>query len=126
MIVIPTFNGEYIFGVDVLMQTSEPSRERQINAFLGINGVECLDFGSRLRNTSVSGRLIGYSPAEVGVYETRFRNYRNAYAYNLLTTEGILWPNVILDTFAPQGRMAGDAGNGQFWRSYRATFLHLS
>jgi hypothetical protein len=74
----------------------------------------------------VTGRLIGYSPAEVGVYEARFRNYRNAYAYNLLTTEGIVWYNVILDTFSPQGRLGGDAGSGEFWRSYRATFLHLS
>lgn len=125
MIIVPSFNGENIFGADVTMQTSEPSRERQINAFLGINGVECLDFGSRLRNTAVSGRLIGYSPAEVGGYETRFRNYRNANAYSLLTTEGILWNNVILDTFMPQGRLMGDGSSGEFWRSYRATFLHL-
>jgi hypothetical protein len=125
MIIVPLFNGEAIFGLDVLMQTMEPSRERQINAFLGINGVECLDFGSRMRTTQVAGRLIGDSPEEVGMYETRFRNYRNAYAYTLLTTEGILWNNVMLDTFAPTGRLMGDPGTQQFWRAYRATFLHL-
>jgi hypothetical protein len=125
MIIIPLFNGEAIFGLDVIMQTVEPSRERQINAFLGINGVEVLDFGSRMRTTQVAGRLIGDSPGEVGVYETRFRNYRNPYAYSLLTTEGILWNDVMLDTFAPQGRLMGDGSTGQFWRSYHATFIHL-
>lgn len=125
MIIIPTFNGETIFGIDVQMQTSEPSRERQINAFLGLNGVECLDFGSRMRQTDVVGRLVGYSPAEVGMWETRFRAYRNPYAYVLYTTEGILWYDVILDTFKPNGRLMGDFGSGEFWRSYRATFLHL-
>lgn len=125
MIIVPTFNGEYIFGVDVIMQTSEPSRERQINAFLGINGSECLDFGYRLRNTAAAGRLIGNSPEEVGLYESRFRSYHNAYAYTLYTTEGMTWLNVILDTFTPQGRLMGDGSAGQYWRAYRATFLHL-
>lgn len=125
MIIIPQFNGETIFGLDVTMQTVEPSRERQVNAFLGINGVECLDFGSRMRHTQVAGRLVGYSPGEVGLWESRFRNYRNPYAYTLLTTDGILWYDVILDTFTPTGRIMGDAGTGEFWRSYRATFLHL-
>jgi hypothetical protein len=125
MIIVPLFNGESIFGLDVIMQTIDSARERQYNAFLGVNGVECLDFGSRMRTTQAAGRLIGDSPEEVGIYETRFRNYRNANAYTLLTTDGILWNNVILETFAPVGRIMGDFGTRQFWRSYQAKFIHL-
>lgn len=125
MIIIPRYNGEAIFGDNVVMNTPGPDRDRQMNSYIGIDGVECLDFGSRGYRTTVTGRLVGFSPGEVGLYESRFRNYIGPYAYPLLTTDGILWPDVFVETFRPQGRLMGDYGTGEFWRAYQATFFHL-
>lgn len=125
MIIIPRFNNEVIFGLDVVMNTPGPDREQQINSYNGVNGIEILDFGSRGQKTTVSGRLVGFSPAEVGMWENRFRAYIGPFAYTLLTTDGILWYDVVAQSFTPTGRMMGDYGSGEWWRTYRAIFQHL-
>jgi hypothetical protein len=123
--ITPSFGGEYIFGIDVVMNTADNPRDEQVNAFMGVNGVEVLDHGSRGRVTNATGRFLCASLAELAAVETRFRQYHNQYAYTLVTTEGIIWYDVKLESFESIPRIGMDSYTGQVWRSYRARFRHL-
>jgi hypothetical protein len=122
---VPSFDGYYIFGVDVVMVTIDPPREKQVNAFLGINGVESIDLGMRMRHTQVTGRFIADNEYDLGNIESAFRAYKNPGAYELVTTDGIAWPAVQLDSFEPVPPIGYDRASGMVWRRYRARFNHL-
>lgn len=120
------FNGEYIFGVNVTMVTVDPPRETQVNSFLGINGVEILDHGSRQRYTEVTGQLQATDEAGLGLLENRFRAYKDPYGYMLVTTDGLIWQNVKLESFQPTPPIRVDQTAGIVFRNYRARFIHAS
>lgn len=121
----PSFDGTNIFGIDVVMYTVDPPRERQVNAFFGVNGVETLDLGMRMRHTLVEGRLVADNEYDLGFLESSFRAYKNPYAFTLVTTEGIVWPDVQLDSFEPIPPIRYDPMSGVVWRRYKAKFDHL-
>jgi hypothetical protein len=123
MLVIPSFNGQFIFGIDVTMVTVDPPRETQVNAFQGVNGIETIDHGSRQRYTNVTGRFVAPDLATLGALENTFRSYKDPFAYTLVTTEGLAWDEVKLESFEPTPRIGSDGVS--VWRSYHARFIHL-
>lgn len=125
MIFAPSFNGEFIFGIDVAMVTVDPPREVQVNAFNGINGVEILDHGSRQRYTNVTGRLLMPTIGDLAAAENRIRAYKNPFAYTLVTTDGLTWEDVKLESFQPAPPIRMDAATGYVWRTYQARLIHM-
>lgn len=123
-LIAPSFAGQYIFGGDVTMVTIDPHRETQVNAFLGVNGVEILDHGARQRYTQVTGRFEADDEVALGMVENAFRSFRDAYAYTLVTTEGLTWLDVKLESFQPQPPIRIDGYTGRVWRRYEARFIH--
>jgi hypothetical protein len=123
-LIIASFNGEFIFGWNVTMVTVDPPRETQVNAFLGVNGVEILDHGARQRYTQVSGQLRGETEYELGMAENYFRKYKDPYGYVLVTTDGLIWEQVKLESFEPQPPIRIDNMGGFVFRNYRARFIH--
>lgn len=123
---IATFNGQSIFGVVFSMATQDNPRAEQRNAFPGVSGVESLDLGRRGRVTTVSGRLGDSTRAGLATAEALFRSYNDGLAYSLYDNGGVLWANVKLDRFAPEGRVqVGLFGGPLYSRKYEATFFHL-
>ena len=119
-----SFGGSNIFGTAVSMATADNPREKQINAFFGLSGLETLDGGSRGRITRVTGLLFGQSPALLASAEASFRSFNDGTTRTLIDTLGVLWPNVRLESFEPLGRIRQSPG-GLLLRSYQARFLHL-
>jgi hypothetical protein len=106
------------------MNTADNPRERQLNSFFGLSGLESLDGGLRGRVTQVSGLLYGNSPAALAAAESQFRTFNDGVARTLVDTLGITWTNVCLEAFQPQGRIR-QSPSGILFRAYKARFLHL-
>ena len=119
-----SFGGTNIFGTAVSMATADNPRERQLNAFFGLSGLESLDGGLRGRNTHAAGLLYGTSPAALASAESLFRSFNDGVARHLVDTLGVTWPGVCLVSFQPQGRIRQSPG-GVLFRNYKARFLHL-
>jgi hypothetical protein len=119
-----SFGGTNIFGTAVSMMTADNRREKQLNAYFGLSGLEGLDGGMRGRVTHVSGLLYGISPAALGSSEEGFRSFNDGVARILVDTLGVTWLNVCLDSFQPIGRVRQSPA-GTLFRSYKARFLHL-
>jgi hypothetical protein len=113
-----------IFGTAVTMSTADHPREKQVNSFFGLSGLETLDGGLRGRVTEVKGLLFGPMPAALASAESIFRSYNDGVTRNLIDTLGTTWANVRLDSFQPIGRVR-QSPFGFFFRAYRARFLHL-
>ena len=118
------YGGVNLFGTAVTMSTADHPRERQINSFFGLSGLETLDGGSRGRVTEVAGLLFGPSPGALGAAESTFRSYADGQTRALVDSLGTSWSNVRLESFQPQGRVR-QSPQGVYFRSYRARFLHL-
>lgn len=121
---MPSFGGVNIFGTAVVMKTADNPRERQLNAFFGVNGYETLDGGSRGRLTDVSGVLFGASAAALAAAEALFRSTNDGVSRNLVDTFGVAWASVRLEQFQPWGRVK-QSPYGYYFRPYQARFLHL-
>ena len=121
---MPSFGGENIFGTAVAMRTADNPRERQINSFFGIGGLETLDGGARGRYTEVTGVLLGTPATGLAGAEALFRSFNDGVARTLVDSSGTVWTNVRLDSFQPGGRVKRSP-YGYFFRPYRARFLHL-
>src|SRR4051794_12326191 len=119
-----SYGGVNIFGSAVSMVTSDNPREKQLNAFFGLSGLESLDGGLRGRSTSVTGLLVGGSPSQLASAEVLFRSFNDGAARTLIDTLGLIWASVKLESFQPIGRVRRSPG-GYLFRSYRARFLHL-
>jgi hypothetical protein len=119
-----SFGGVNIFGTAVSMVTADNPREKQINAFFGLSGLETLDGGSRGRITRVTGLLFGQSPVLLASAEALFRSFNDGTTRTLIDTLGASWPNVRLESFEPLGRIRQSPA-GLLLRSYQARFLHL-
>src|SRR4051812_5080928 len=100
-----SFGGVNLFGTSVSMGTADNPREKQLNAYFGLSGLERLDGGSRGRVTRVTGLLYGSSPALLSSAESRFRSFNDGVARVLVDTLGATWPNVCLESFEPLGRI---------------------
>ena len=118
------FGGVNIFGTAVSMATADNPREKQINAYFGLSGLESLDGGLRGRVTNVTGLLYGESPLLLAGVEAHFRSFNDGQARILVDTLGTPWPNVRLESFQPQGRVR-QSPSGVLFRTYQARFLHL-
>src|SRR5579871_5423883 len=121
---MPSYGGVNIFGTAVTMSTVDQPREKQINSFFGLSGLETLDGGSRGRFTEVGGLLYGSSPASLASAESAFRSYDDGVPRVLIDNLGVGWGNVVLQTFRPMGRVR-QSPFGVFFRAYKARFLHL-
>ncbi len=122
---MPAFGGVNIFGTAVTMSTADHPREKQINAFFGVSGLETLDGGLRGRATSVTGLLSGPTAAALAAAEAGFRSFNDGLARTLVDQFGTTWANVRLESFQPRGRVK-QSPYGYFFRPYYARFLHLS
>ncbi len=121
---MPSFGGSNIFGGAVTMSTADNPREKQLNAFFGVSGLEMLDGGLRGRMTHVTGLLYGASAALLASAEGQFRSFNDGIARNLVDNFGVSWTNVRLEAFQPSGRVM-QSPSGYFFRPYHARFLHL-
>lgn len=119
-----TYGGVNIFGTAVSMVTSDNPREKQVNAYFGLSGLEALDGGLRGRVTTVRGLLFGASPLQLSAAEGAFRAFNDGEARTLVDTLGTAWPLVRLESFQPLGRVLQSPG-GVLFRAYQARFLHL-
>jgi hypothetical protein len=119
-----SFGGTNIFGTAVSMVTADNPRERQLNAFFGLSGLEALDGGLRGRSTHATGLLYGASQVALATAESLFRSFNDGVARPLVDTLGVTWPAVCLVSFQPQGRIRQSPG-GVLFRTYKARFLHL-
>jgi len=119
-----SFGGTNIFGTAVSMVTADNPREKQLNAYFGLSGLESLDGGLRGRFTQVTGLLYGVSPVGLASAESLFRSFNDGVARALVDTLGITWTSVRLDFFQPQGRVRRSP-SGMLFRAYKARFLHL-
>ena len=86
-----SFGGASIFGTAISMITADNPREKQINAFFGLSGLESLDGGLRGRVTRVTGLLYGLSPALLASAEAAFRSFNDGKARILVDTLGVSW-----------------------------------
>ena len=121
---MPSYGGVNIFGASVTMSTVDSPREKQVNSFFGLSGLETLDGGSRGRVTEVGGILYGAGPAALAGAETTFRSFDDGVSRVLVDSLGAAWRNVVLQSFRPMGRVR-QSPFGVFFRAYRARFLHL-
>jgi hypothetical protein len=121
---VPSYGGVNMFGTAVTMTTADHPREKQLNSFFGLSGLEMLDGGSRGRVTEVKGLLYGPSPLALAASESTFRSYDDGVTRNLIDSLGTNWANVRLESFQPIGRIR-QSPFGVFFRAYRARFLHL-
>jgi hypothetical protein len=121
---MPSFGGTNIFGTAVSMNTEDHPREKQVNSFFGVSGLETLDGGSRGRYTHASGLLFGSSAVALATAEALFRSYNDGIARILVDTFGTSWSNVRLESFLPQGRVK-QSPYGYYFRPYHARFFHL-
>ena len=121
---MPSYNGINIFGVAVTMATAPRERPKWLQPAFGADGLPCLDGGGRGGETIVSGVLTGASAAGLSAAEALFRSMQDGQSRDLVDTFGVVWPEVLLDHFEPQGRVRQSA-YGAFWRGYKARFIHL-
>jgi hypothetical protein len=119
-----SFGGVNIFGTAVSIVTADNPREKQINAYFGLSGLESLDGGLRGRVTHITGLLYGNSALLLAAVEAQFRSFNDGIARTLVDTLGTSWPNVRLESFQPQGRVR-QSPSGVLFRAYQARFLHL-
>jgi hypothetical protein len=121
---MPLFNGVNIFGRSVRMRTQTRPRAVQENAFNGVNGVEMIDMGRRGRVTVVEGVLVGSLWGDLVSAVQLFRSYDDGRSYLLIDQDGLSWPNVRLQEFAPDEQ--SHIASYYYARPYRAVFLHQS
>jgi hypothetical protein len=121
---MPSYGGVNIFGVSVTMSTADHPREKQVNSFFGLSGLETLDGGSRGRITEVSGILYGPTAGALAGSESTVRSYSDGLTRNLVDSLGTTWLNVRLESFQPTGRVR-QSPQGVYFRTYRARFFHL-
>ena len=121
---MPSYGGVNIFGASVTMSTVDSPREKQINSFFGLSGLETLDGGSRGRVTEVGGILYGSGAALLAGAESTFRSFDDGVSRVLVDSLGASWGNVVLQSFRPMGRVR-QSPFGVFFRAYKARFLHL-
>lgn len=121
----PTFGGTAIFGVGVQMRIVDPPRRRQFNNFIGINGTEALDLGSLMRQVHVTGKFSAPDQDSLTALLIGFMSWKNDFAYTLVTTTGLIFPQAVVHDFETTSKVFIDNMTGAVWQDYRASFLDL-
>lgn len=127
---MPTYNGQLIFGTQVMMTTIGTQRASMINAFFGVDGVERIDGGFREHITVCRGRLRGLKSGggadDLQAAISSFRNLFDGRSYVLVDSFGTAWNNVVMTAFD----LDADGGVMQtpyeYFQLYTAAFQHLS
>ena len=119
---MPSYAG-FDLGLVFEMNTVPAPKARQITGYPGVNGLQCRDLGSRGGYTTVAAALGASTPGGLGLLIQGLRSLQQAGGESILIDEfGVAWPSVILDQFAPTGRIyTGPAG---FFKKYEAIFFH--
>lgn len=107
------------------MWTEDPPREKQVNAFVGINGVEVLDLGLRQRTTHVKGRYTAPDEFTLGALFATLGAYKNAFSYTLVTTKGQVYNFVQLHSYAEIPPARRDGATGYVYQDFTVVLNHL-
>jgi hypothetical protein len=124
-LIVPLFNSEAIFGWPVVMHTDDPPRDKQVNAFVGINGVEVLDLGMRTRTTHVRGRYYADNEFILGQMFQYLSSYKNPFAYTLYTTRGRRSISCNCSRSRKSLPVNVDASRGQVFQDFTVQLIHL-
>lgn len=119
-----TYGGIDIFGRAYSIVPGDIQLDRQENGFPGLNGVESLTLGQRGLMIQVTGTLFDTGANDLGVIEQAFRSYKDGIARDLVDTLATTFPNVVLESFSPQG-MHRQTPAGIRFRKYTAVFKQL-
>lgn len=111
-------------GLVFEMNTSPAPNARQVNEYPGANGLEVIDMGSRGGRTTVFGGLGATTSGGLATLIQGLRTLQVAGTANTLVDAfGVSWTGVILEQFAPVGRV--HRGGPGFVQKYQASFLHV-
>jgi hypothetical protein len=119
-----SYGGVDIFGLSVSLTTADNPRQAQENKYFGLDGIERLDGGLAGRYTTARGVHFGVTAAELGLVQESFRAYNDGLARVLVDSRSVVWANVVLESFEPQGRVLADYRG--YYQPYQARFRHLS
>lgn len=104
--------------------TQPAPRERQVNAYPGVDGLEVLDLGARGGLTLVRGVIGGADLPTLAAVRSDFYALQQAGTFgDFVDTLGAVWPNACLARFRPVGRVMPAAGGG-FVQRYEAELFH--
>ncbi len=107
--------------------TSAAPKDRQINAYNGVDGLENIDLGARGGTTTMQGLLGGSDIPDLKAIKAGLRALQvDGDAYTFIDPEDTEWDNVILVMFrtvGPRYFVVGDAGVVQ---RYELELLHLN
>ena len=110
-------------GLIFEMNTFPAPNARQINEYPGANGIEVIDMGSRGGRTTVVGGLGSATAGGLATLIQGLRTLQVAGSGNVLVDHfGVPWAGVILEQFAPVGRV--QRGGPGWVQRYQASFLH--
>ncbi len=112
-------------GDSIHMATVENPRRTQSNTYPGLDGVEELDQGFNGRITTVSGRIVSDSPADLGIMMNQFRSLNDGLTGLLIDSEGVGWPYAKLEMFAPDEGTARFSPPYGYTLRYKARFRHV-
>ena len=119
---MPSFNSTDL-GIVEVCNTVQAPKERQVNAYPGVDGLQLIDHGTRGAVTSLRGVFSASSKAALASILGTFQGYHAAGGKaTLVDTYGVSWPNVILVQFRPVGVIYPCPGG--FCTRYEAEFLH--
>lgn len=117
-----SFNGTDL-GIVEACNTAQAPKERQVNAYPGVNGLQLIDHGTRGAMTQLRGVAFASSRAALASTLDVFRGYLAAGGKaTLVDTYGASWAGVILVQFRPVGNIYPMPGG--FCIRYEAEFLH--
>lgn len=110
-------------GIVEICNTDLAPKERQINTYPGVNGLQLVDHGTRGAVTSLRGVLSSSSRSGLASALGVFRTYQSVGGKaTLVDTFGSSWTDVILVRFRPTGMIYPKPGG--FCTKYEAEFLH--
>lgn len=110
-------------GIVEVCNTVQAPKERQVNAYPGVDGLQLIDHGTRGAITQLRGVLAASSRSGLATLLGTFRAYHAAGGKaTLVDTYGVSWTNVILVQFRPIANIYPVPGG--FCTRYEAEFLH--
>lgn len=119
---MPSFAGTDL-GLVEESNTEEAPKERQANAYPGVDGLQLIDHGTRGATSYARGSLVASSGAALAAALEVFRGYVRAGGKAAFVDKyGTTWAGVILVRFRPVGPTYTTPGG--FCQRYEAEFLH--
>lgn len=123
---VPLYRGLAIFGSACQVLTTDRKRGGTLLSTFGANNLEPgNDGGGRGRLSTIVGTLAGIGPTSLAAAEQAIRSCNDGQAGDFQDSSGTIWPNVLLHSFTPLGRVRQDPG-GTLMRGFVATLLHLN